>query len=93
MTSKDDRLADCLAASGAETIILSFVEGEAIVGPLPILARRSMEWWGATPFGRYANPHALGWWHAGYVARPSRLRRPNRHLPASGAVTVCREIL
>lgn len=51
MSSKDDRLADHLAASGAETIILSFVEGEAIVGPLPILARRSMEWWGRRPSG------------------------------------------
>jgi len=41
---------------------------EAVVGPLPTVARRGPVWWGATPSGRYANPHALGLWRAGYVA-------------------------
>ena len=68
MTSKYDRLADHLAASGAATIILTFAEIEAIVGPLPETARRSVEWWDVTVSGRYTDAHALLWWHAGYVA-------------------------
>ncbi len=68
MTSKYDRLADHLAGLGAATITLTFAEVETIVGPLPVAARSLVAWWGATAHGRYANPHALGWWHAGYVA-------------------------
>ncbi len=68
MTSKYDRLGGHLAAIGAATITLTFAEVEAVVGPLPTVARRDSFWWGATPSGRYANPHALGWRRAGYVA-------------------------
>jgi len=68
MTSKYDGVADHLAALGAATIILTFAEIEAIASPLPETARRSVEWWGVTVSGRYSNAHALGWWHAGYVA-------------------------
>jgi len=68
MTSKYDGLANHLVALGAATIILTFAEIEAIVGPLPETARRSVEWWGVTVSGRDNNAHALGWWHAGYVA-------------------------
>ncbi len=68
MTSKYDRLADHLAAIGAATIVLTFAEIEAIVGPLPQQARRAAEWWGATPAGRYFHPYALTWLQAGYVA-------------------------
>ena len=68
MTSKYDGLSDHLAAIGAATITLTFAEVETIVGPLPVAARPLVAWWGATAHGRYANAHALGWWHAGYVA-------------------------
>jgi len=68
MTSKYDHLADHLVASGAVTITLTFEEIEAVVGPLPAAARSLMAWWGATANGRYYNPYAMHWWHAGYVA-------------------------
>ncbi len=68
MTSKYDGLADYLAAIGAATITLTFAEVETIVGPLPVAARSLVAWWGATANGRYANPHALHWWDAGYSA-------------------------
>jgi len=68
MTSKYDRLADHLVSIGAATITLTFAEVETIVGPLPVAARSLVAWWGATAPGRYGNPHALGWWRAGYSA-------------------------
>ncbi len=68
MTSKYDRLADHLAAIGAATIILSFAEIEAVVGPLPATAWHDPSWWGATPSGRYLHPYTLIWLQAGYVA-------------------------
>ncbi len=68
MTSKYDRLADHLAAIGAETITLTFAEVEAVVGPLPVMARIYPSWWGATPSGRYLHPFTLTWRQAGYVA-------------------------
>ncbi len=72
MTSKYDRLGDHLAALGATTITLTFAEVTAVVGPLPIMARRAPVWWGATPAGRYMYTHAMNWWQAGYVAdRPN----------------------
>ncbi len=70
-------------------ITLTFAEIEAATGPLPDEARSYAAWWGTTPFGRYTNAHALGWWHAGYVADLS-VSRPNCHLPAAGAVTIYR---
>jgi len=68
MSSKYDRLGDHLAAIGAATITLTFAEVEAVVGPLPDTAHRSVEWWGATAFGHYSNAHAFHWRRAGYVA-------------------------
>ncbi len=68
MTSKYDRLADHLAASGAATITLTFAEVEAVVGPLPATARHNPSWWGATPAGRYLHPYTLTWRQAGYIA-------------------------
>jgi hypothetical protein len=68
MTSKYDGLADHLATIGTPIVTMTFAEVEAIVGPLPETARRSVEWWGVTVSGRYTNAHALGWWLAGYVA-------------------------
>ncbi len=89
MTSKYDCLADHLAASGAATITLTFAEIEAATGPLPDEARPYAAWWGTTPFGRYTNAHALGWWHAGYVAdRPVSRRKVT--VWAAGAVTFYR---
>lgn len=44
MTSKYDRLAAHRAASGAATTTLTFAEIEAVVGPLPALARRDRYW-------------------------------------------------
>ena len=57
MTSKYDGLANHLVTLGAATITLTFAEIEAIVGPLPETARRSVEWWGVTASGRYSNAH------------------------------------
>ncbi len=68
MTSKYDRLADHLAAIGAPVITLTFAAVEAVVGPLPAQARHESPWWGATAASRYAYPHAIRWWQAGYVA-------------------------
>jgi len=68
MTSKYDGLGDYLVATGAATITLTFAEVETIVGPLPVAARSFVTWWGVTASGRYNNAHALGWWHAGYIA-------------------------
>ncbi len=68
MTSKYDRLADHLAAIGAPVVTLTFAEVKTVVGPLPAQARRAPYWWGATPGSRYLHPHAMNWWHAGYVA-------------------------
>ncbi len=68
MTSKYDRLGDHLAACGAATITLTFAEIEAVIGPLPVQARCSSVWWGATPSGRYHHPHVRHWERAGYVA-------------------------
>ncbi len=68
MTSKYDRLGEHLTTIGAATIILSFAEIEAIVGPLPTMARHNANWWGATASGRYDHPHAFTWFRAGYVA-------------------------
>jgi len=68
VTSKYDGLADHLAASGAATTTLTFAEVEAIVGPLPALARRAPDWWGATSAGRYFHGHAINWRQAGYIA-------------------------
>ncbi len=68
MTSKYDRLADHLAASGAATTTLTFAEIEALVGPLPALARRDQYWWVATALARYASAHIHAWWQAGYAA-------------------------
>ncbi len=91
MTNKYDGLADHLGALGAATITLTFAAIEAATGPLPDEARSYAAWWGTTPFGRYTNAHALGWWHAGYVAdRP--VSRPNCHLPAADGVTFRREL-
>ncbi len=68
MTSKYDRLADHLASLGAPVITLTFAEVEAVVGPLPVMARRAPAWWGATSAGRYFHPHVMNWRQAGYVA-------------------------
>ncbi len=68
MTSKYDRLADHLVASGAATIILSFAEIEAVVGPLPATARKIAYWWVATARTQYTQPHLFSWRRAGYVA-------------------------
>jgi len=74
VTSKYDRLGDHLAILGVPVITLTFAEVETVVGPLPAIARRSVEWWGATAFGRYANGHAFHWRRAGYAAdRPDFL--------------------
>jgi len=68
MTSKYDRLADHLAAIEGATITLTFAEAEAVVGPLPLEARRRAEWWDMTGRARYVNAHTLKWWRAGSVA-------------------------
>ncbi len=68
MTSKYDRLAAHRAASGAATTTLTFAEIEAVVGPLPALARRDRYWWHTTPLARYASAHIHAWWQAGYAA-------------------------
>jgi hypothetical protein len=68
MTSKYDRLGDHLAAIGAATIILTFAEVEAVVGPLPVEAHRSSAWWGTGSKGLYNYAHAAHWRRAGYVA-------------------------
>ncbi len=69
MLSKYQPLADYLIArKDASQMVLAFSAIEAIIGPLPETARRSVEWWGVTVSGRDTNAHALGWWHAGYVA-------------------------
>jgi len=68
VTSKYDRLADHLVAIGAPVITMTFAEIEAIVGPLPTIARHESPWWGATAASRYAYAHALRWRQAGYVA-------------------------
>ncbi len=68
MTSKYDRLADHLGALGAATIILTFAEISAVIGPIPTEAHHYSAWWGTTPSGRYNNAHALDWFHDGYVA-------------------------
>ncbi len=68
MTSKYDRLGDHLAAIGAATITLTFAEVEAVVGPLPAIARRDRYWWVATARTRYIQPHLFSWRQAGYVA-------------------------
>jgi hypothetical protein len=70
MTSGYDRLGDHLAAIGAATIILTFAEVEAVVGPLPPSARLPIneQWWGATAVGRFHHAHAMYWRRAGYVA-------------------------
>ncbi len=68
MTSEYDRLGYHLATLGAATITLTFAEIEAIVGPLPAMARRDKYWWGATALARYASAHIHAWWQAGYIA-------------------------
>ncbi|HEY7908993.1 MAG TPA: hypothetical protein VIC60_08955 [Thermomicrobiales bacterium] len=68
MTSKDDSLGDHLAAIGAATIVLTFAEVEAVLGPLPQVARRQGKRWGHTPAARYHHVHAMHRWRAGYVA-------------------------
>ncbi len=67
-TSAYERLGERLSAIGAATIILSFAEIEAVIGPLPTVARYQSAWWGATPFGRYNTVQALRWGRVGYVA-------------------------
>ncbi len=61
MTSKYDGLSDHLAAIGAAMITLTFAEIEAVIGPLPAAAWRSVAEWGVTVSGRYLNAHALHW--------------------------------
>lgn len=71
MTSKYDPLGDHLAAIGAATVVLSFAEVEAIVGPLPKSARIDPSWWGVGRRMIYQYPHALHWRRMGYgPARP-----------------------
>ncbi len=65
MTSKYARLADHLATLDAPLITLTFAGIEAIVGPLPALARRDRYWWGATALARYASAHIHAWWRPG----------------------------
>ncbi len=68
VTVSGEGLIIATTTSGAVTITLTFDEIEAVTGPLPDEARSYAAWWGTTPFGCYTNAHALGWWHAGYVA-------------------------
>jgi hypothetical protein len=71
MASKYDRLGDHLAAIGAATIIFTFAEVEAVVGPLPRDARLfNGSWWGAAPRASYHHAHTLHWQRAGYMADP-----------------------
>jgi hypothetical protein len=89
MASKYDRLGDHLAAIGAATIILTFAEVEAVVGPLPQGCTTAIrELVGA--HARRALPQrpcdALA--GRGLRRRPARLRRRDRHLPPRGPVNV-----
>lgn len=68
ITSTYERLGKHLSAIGAATIVLSFAEIETFLGPLPTVARHHMQWWGATPFGRYNTVQSLRWGRVGYVA-------------------------
>jgi len=68
MTSKYDRLADHLVATGEPRVTLTFDEVEAIIGPLPPSAHSYPGWWGATAYGCYDNVHAMHWRDAGYIA-------------------------
>ena len=68
MTSKYDRLTDHLATFDAPTVTLTFTDIEAVVGPLPVSARRRPAWWGATTGGTYRQPHVFHWRRAGWAA-------------------------
>ncbi len=61
ITSTYERLGKHLTAIGAATIILSFAEIETFLGPLPTVARHHLQWWRATPFGRYNTVQSLRW--------------------------------
>jgi hypothetical protein len=68
VTSRYDRLGERLAAIGAATIILTFAEVAAIMGPLPTAAwRYDVRWWGGAAAGQYHEAQAMRW-KAGYVA-------------------------
>ena len=67
MTSKYNRLGERLAAIGASTIILTFAEVAAIMGPLPAAWRYDVRWWGVAAAGHYREAHAMRW-NAGYIA-------------------------
>lgn len=67
MTSRYDRLGERLAAIGAATIVLTFAEVAAIMGPLPTAAwRYDVRWWGGAA-GHDRGGHAMRW-KGGYVA-------------------------
>jgi hypothetical protein len=65
---KYDALTAHLAASEADTLTLTFAEVEAIVGPLPLQARQTAWWWGASAGGRYFEKHIIDWRHLGWAA-------------------------
>jgi len=68
VVSKYDHLGEHLAAVGALLITMTFAEVEAIVGPLPMAARQTPTWWGATRGSVYYHPYAVHWRHLGYIA-------------------------
>lgn len=88
MTSKYDRLADHLAVIGAATITLTFTGIKAIVGPLPVVARRDTHWWDTTTSARYAVAWRVPGGSCGDGAgTPRRSRDPVRRMEG------CRMIL
>jgi hypothetical protein len=68
VTSKYDRLIDYLTSLESPAVTMTFAEVEAVVGPLPKMARHKATWWRPVAAGHFYHFHIARWLRAGYVA-------------------------